>query len=128
MHSTLPESWPQGWHVAATILRDRRESLGMSLDTLAERTRVGRNHLEAIESARFDRCGAPIYAVGFARAVARALELSEAPIVTAIRDGNAAHGPAAAPPGRAVRRRTIPNLGIATTAAMLASLLSDVRS
>lgn len=131
-HSTLPEnwpeSWPESWTAAAAALRGRREALGWSLDQLADRTRIGRNHLTAIEAARFDRCGAPLYAVGFARSVARALELAEDPIVTAIRAGHAERLPSAPPPAVSAPRRLIPNLGIATTAALLVSLLSNIRS
>jgi transcriptional regulator with XRE-family HTH domain len=128
----LPEngaaSWPESWTVAAAALRERREALGWSLEQLADRTCIGRNHLIALESARFDRCGAPVYAIGFARAAARAMELAEAPILVAIRDGQAARGPVAPPPAAAPRRRRIPNLGIASTAARLGTLLSNDRA
>ncbi|RSV44320.1 helix-turn-helix domain-containing protein [Sphingomonas sp. ABOLD] len=127
----LPENgagtWPECWIVAAVALRDRREALGWSLEQLADRTCIGRNHLIALESARFDCCGAPIYAIGFARAAARAMALEEAPILVAIRDGHAARRPVPAPPVAATRRRRIPNLGIASTAARLGALLSDGR-
>jgi len=122
-----PESWPEDWTAAAAALRDRREALGWSLEQLSDRTCIGRNHLIALESARFGRCGAPVYAIGFARAAARAMALAEAPILVAIRDGHAARRPAAAPPVAVTRRRRIPNLGIASTAARLGALLSDSR-
>ncbi|WP_294252569.1 helix-turn-helix transcriptional regulator [uncultured Sphingomonas sp.] len=128
----LPENgpglWPERWTEAAAALRDRREALGWSLEQLADRTCIGRNHLIALESARFDRCGAPIYAIGFARSVARAIDLAEAPILVAIRDGHAERQHGAAPAAASARRRRIPNLGIASTAARLAALLSDGRA
>jgi transcriptional regulator with XRE-family HTH domain len=124
---SCPESWPEGWTAAAAALRDRREALGWSLEQLADRTCIGRNHLIALESARFDRCGAPVYAIGFARAAARAMALAEAPILVAIRDGHAARRPLPVPPVAATRRRRIPDLGIASTAARLGTLLSDRR-
>jgi transcriptional regulator with XRE-family HTH domain len=127
-HPTLPESWPENWIAAATLLRCRREALGISLDALADRTRVSRSHLAAMEAARFDRCGAPIYAIGFARAAARALELADPPVTSAVRAGYAERAPAPAPAAVLPARRLIPNLGIATTAALLLSLLSVVRS
>ena len=122
---TGSESWPESWNAAAAALRDRRAALGWSLEQLADRTCIARNHLIALESARFDRCGAPVYAIGFARSVARAMELAEAPILVAIRDGHAARRRVAAPPAAPARRRRIPNLGIATTAARLGALLSN---
>ncbi|WP_167693133.1 helix-turn-helix domain-containing protein [Sphingomonas azotifigens] len=123
-YSTLPESWI---HAAAT-LRARRESVGMSLAQLASRTRIGQNYLAAIEEARFDRCGAAIYAIGFTRSVARTLELPEGPIVAAVRDGHAVAPTSAVPaPPPAPPRRLVPNLGIAATAALVLSLLGSVR-
>lgn len=127
-HSTLPEAWPQAWIAAAATLRAKREALGLSLDQLAAHTRIGRFHLEAIEAGRFDRCGAQIYAIGFTRSIARALDTAEAPILAAIRAGTAERAPRVpvpAPP--APPRRLVPNLGITTTAAMLLSLFGTVR-
>ncbi len=121
-------SWPESWVVAAAALRNRREALGWSLEQLADRTCIGCNHLIALESARFDRCGAPVYAIGFARAAARAMEMAEAPILVAIRDGHAARRPVAPTTASIPRRRRIPNLGIASTAAQLGALLSDGRA
>lgn len=127
-YSTLPEAWPQAWIAAASALRAEREALGLSLDQLAARTRIGRFHLEAIEAGRFDRCGAPIYAIGFTRAIARALDTAEAPIVAAIRAGNAERvPPAPVPTVPPARRGLVPNLGLATTATLLLSLLGGFR-
>lgn len=127
-HSTLPEAWPQAWIAAAATLRAEREALGLSLEQLAAQTRIGRFHLEAIEAGRFDRCGAPIYAIGFTRAIARALDTAEAPIVAAIRAGNTERlPPAPMPAAIPARRGRIPNLGLATTAALLLSLLGSFR-
>ncbi|UYY78919.1 helix-turn-helix domain-containing protein [Sphingomonas sp. R1] len=99
----------------------------MSLDQLAARTRIGRTHLEWIEGARFDRCGAPIYAIGFARAIARTLELAETPILASIRAGHAERAPCLQAPPRPVRRAAMPSLGLATTATLLLTLLGVVR-
>jgi transcriptional regulator with XRE-family HTH domain len=129
MTHALPENWPKSWNAAAAALRARREALGWSLDQIADRTCIARNHLVAIESARFDRCGAQVYAIGFARSVARTLQLAEGPILTAIRDGHAERRTCTASPAAAAPRRLVPNLGIAATAAaLIASLLSDIRS
>lgn len=127
-YSTLPEAWPQAWIAAAAALRAEREAAGLSLDQLAAATRIGRTHLEAIEAGRFDRCGALIYAIGFTRSIARALDTAEAPILAAIRAGNAERTPhAPAPAALCPPRRLIPNLGIATTGALLLSLLGVFR-
>ena len=100
----------------------------MSLAQLANRTRIGQNYLAAIEDARFDRCGAAIYAIGFTRSVARTLELPEGPIVAAVRDGHAGPSAIAAPaPQPMPARRLVPNLGIAATAALVLSLLGGLR-
>ncbi len=45
---------------AAASLRDRRVAPGWSIDHLADRICIGRNPLIALESARFDRGGAPV--------------------------------------------------------------------
>ncbi|MET3723951.1 helix-turn-helix domain-containing protein [Sphingomonas trueperi] len=66
-----PGGWPDSWIVAAAALRDSREALGWSLEQLADRTCIDCNHLIALESARFDRCEAPVYAIGFANTAAR---------------------------------------------------------
>lgn len=100
----------------------------MSIDQLADRTCIGRHHLIAIEAGRFDRCGAPIYAIGFTRSVARTLDLAEDPILAAIRAGHAERLPAPPPPVATAPRRIIPNLGIATTAALLLSMLAGLRA
>lgn len=128
-HMMLPDAWPDAWIAAAAALRTQREAAGISLDQLAERTRIGRTHLEWIEGARFDRCGAPIYAIGFARAIARTLELAETPILASIRAGHAERAPGPPEPAtaRPVRRSSVPSLGLVTTATFLLTLLGVVR-
>lgn len=85
---------PEAWTLTADALRRAREACGLSLDELAARTCISRHHLTAIEQAEFDRFGAPIYAVGFARSVARALGMEEQPIVDSIKAGIAQLAPA----------------------------------
>jgi cytoskeletal protein RodZ len=99
--------------------------LGLSLDQAADRTRVALNHLIALDSARFDRGEAPVYAIGFAHAAARVMELAETPILVAIRDGHAARRPDVATPTAATGSRRIPHLGITSTTARLGASLSD---
>ncbi|WP_213980354.1 helix-turn-helix transcriptional regulator [Sphingomonas sp. dw_22] len=85
---------PEGWTSTACVLRQAREARGLSLDELAAQTCISRHHLTAIEQAEFGRFGAPIYAVGFARSVARTLGVDEQPIVDAIKAGIAQLAPA----------------------------------
>jgi len=49
-------------------LRGLREAKGMSLDDIARSTRVGRRHLEALESHTFGELPAPVFVKGFIRA------------------------------------------------------------
>jgi cytoskeletal protein RodZ len=49
-------------------LRGLREAKGMSLDDIARSTRVGRRHLEALESDTFSELPAPVFVKGFIRA------------------------------------------------------------
>lgn len=49
-------------------LRGLREAKGMSLDDIARSTRVGRRHLEALESDTFGELPAPVFVKGFIRA------------------------------------------------------------
>jgi cytoskeletal protein RodZ len=78
---------PEEWTATAATLRSARETAGLSIETLAERTRISHHHLIAIEAARFDRCGAPIYALGFARSVARILGVPELAVAQGVKAG-----------------------------------------
>jgi cytoskeleton protein RodZ len=55
-------------------LRGLREAKGMSLDDIARSTRVGRRHLEALESDTFSELPAPVFVKGFIRAYCEFLE------------------------------------------------------
>lgn len=70
---------------AGERLQDARESLGLSLAEIAERTRVPIRHLEGIEKSDFSTLPSPTYAIGFAKAYARAVGLDEAMIGREIR-------------------------------------------
>ncbi|KQU61914.1 hypothetical protein ASG67_01765 [Sphingomonas sp. Leaf339] len=58
-------------------LRLAREAHGLSLAEVGQRTRVPLRHLEAIEATDFSLLPSPTYAVGFARAYARAVGADE---------------------------------------------------
>lgn len=117
MHKTVS---PEGWTSTADALRQAREAHGLSLEDLAARTRISCHHLSAIEQAEFDRFGAPIYAIGFARSVARALGVPEQPVVDAIKAGIAQLAPA--PIDAPATRSFSVTLGLSAAAALVLSV------
>jgi len=58
-----------------------RERLGLSVDELAERTRIRPHVIEAIEVDDFSACGGDFYARGHLRTLARVLGVEGAPIL-----------------------------------------------
>lgn len=61
----------------ADILRNRRVKLGLTLEEVAETTRVRRNYLEALEQVAYDVLPSRAFAIGYVKAYARALGLDE---------------------------------------------------
>jgi len=57
-------------------LRELREAKGVSLDDIARSTRVGRRHLEALESDSWGELPSPVFVKGFIRAYCEFLEAS----------------------------------------------------
>ncbi|HEY4910429.1 MAG TPA: RodZ domain-containing protein [Methylomirabilota bacterium] len=78
-------------------LRGLREAKGMSLDDIARSTRVGRRHLEALESDTFGELPAPVFVKGFIRAYCEFLECSPEKAVDLYRETTgepaSSHGP-----------------------------------
>ena len=70
---------------AGERLREAREAQGLSLAEVAARTRVPVRHLEAIETDSFATMPSVTYAVGFAKAYARAVGLNEVEIAREVR-------------------------------------------
>lgn len=66
-------------------LRAAREAQGLTLAEIAQRTRVPLRHLQSIEASDYAALPSPTYAVGFARAYARALGMDEVATAQAIR-------------------------------------------
>jgi hypothetical protein len=58
-----------------------RERLGLSVDALAERTRIRPHVIEAIEGDDFSACGGDFYARGHLRTLARVLGVDVAPLL-----------------------------------------------
>lgn len=66
-----------GRTTVGTRLRGRREEMGLSLDEIAQRTRVPLRHLHAIEDGNYGSLPSITYAMGFAKAYARTVGLDE---------------------------------------------------
>src|SRR5690242_6231253 len=77
-----PSPVPQG---AGDRLRAAREAQGLNLADIAARTRVPIRHLEAIESGDYSEMPTPTYAIGFAKAYARAVGEDEVGIARDVR-------------------------------------------
>lgn len=60
-----------------TRLRARREEMGLSLEEVAQRTRVPLRHLQSIEAGSFTSLPSITYAMGFTKAYGRAVGLDE---------------------------------------------------
>jgi transcriptional regulator with XRE-family HTH domain len=67
-------------------LRRAREAKGMSLDDVANRTRIPIRHLQNIEREDWDALPAVTYAIGFARNYANAVGLDGATLARALRE------------------------------------------
>lgn len=70
---------------AGDKLREARLAQNLTLDDVAARTRVPMRHLEAIELSNYAGLPSPTYAVGFAKAYARAVGLDEVAIGREVR-------------------------------------------
>ena len=73
-------------------LHDARERLHLSVDTLAERTRIRPHVIEAIEADDFSPCGGDFYARGHLRSLARTLGVDAEELIVAY-DDTYAHAP-----------------------------------
>ena len=68
-------------------LRAAREAQGLSIQDVATRTRIAQRQLEAVERDDYAALPGIPYAVGFARAYARAVDLDEVEIAAEVRHG-----------------------------------------
>jgi transcriptional regulator with XRE-family HTH domain len=62
-----------------------REDAGISLEDVAEKTKISVRFLEAIESAEYEKLPGGIFGVSYLRQYAEAVGLSEGPLLTAYR-------------------------------------------
>lgn len=67
-------------------LKAAREKVGLSLDDVANKTRVPIRHLQHIEAGEWDALPAPTYSVGFARSYANAVGLNGTDIGAELRE------------------------------------------
>lgn len=89
------ESWAQIMQDRpGDLLRAAREQRGMSIADVAEVTRVAQRQLEAIERSDFAALPGTPYAVGFARAYARAVGADEVEVARGVRAELGASDPA----------------------------------
>jgi cytoskeletal protein RodZ len=75
-------------------LRAARDEKGLSLEEIAAQTRIPRRHLEAIESADWERLPAPTYTIGFARSYASVVGLDRTEIADQLRSEMGGQRPA----------------------------------
>ena len=64
-----------------TILRETREARGISLDEVAQETRIRLRFLEALEEARYDALPTPVHVRGFLRNYAIFLDIEPEPLI-----------------------------------------------
>ncbi len=75
------EAMPRPEPVIGPVLTRARERIGLTVDALAERTRIRPHVIEAIEVDDFAPCGGDFYARGHLRTLGRILGLEAGPLV-----------------------------------------------
>lgn len=130
------EAEPAPDPVVGPELAAARTRLGLSVDTLAERTRIRPHVIESIEVDDFAPCGGDFYARGHLRTLARVLGVEAAPLLTEY-DERYATGPvnprtvfeaelATASAGTLRRMRGGPNWSVLVAAVMAVVLVWSV--
>lgn len=89
----LVEEINSGRAVTGDLLRQTREAWGLSLDTVARRTRIQARSLAAIEAEDFPALPARVFARGFVMAYARELKLDPVHVWSCFEQRWQAHGP-----------------------------------
>lgn len=93
-------------------LRAKRQSEGLPLDAIAQRTRVRRAYLQAVEESNWDALPPGPYAAGYVRLYAEALGLNGQKAVLALKEERpqaARHAPLPSPAGIAHQDRRRPS-------------------
>jgi cytoskeleton protein RodZ len=81
-----PATEQPGFESVGAKLRSLREAEGLSLNEIANRTRVPIRHLEAIETSDYSALPGSTYTIGFTRSYAKALGLDDAAITAEMRE------------------------------------------
>lgn len=97
-------------------LRGLREARGASLDDIARSTRVGRRHLEALESDRLGELPAPVFVKGFIRAYCEFLDAGPGEALSLYREAT----------GEAVRSERAKSVGRAPSSRVGGPLLASL--
>jgi cytoskeleton protein RodZ len=94
--STIGGTWEEAAAVSiGAELAAAREAAGMTLDDVAERSRVRRTVIEHIEADDFALCGGDVYARGHLRTLAGIVGADPAPLVAEFDRLHAPHAPSA---------------------------------
>ncbi len=106
-------------------LRAAREAQKLELSEIASRTRIPQRHLEAIETGNYSGLPSVTYAMGFAKAYARAVGADEIALGRELRAelGDRPERPVTPPPYDFSERSRVPSSGIAWTGAIVALLV-----
>jgi cytoskeleton protein RodZ len=106
-------------------LRRAREAKGMSLDDVANRTRIPIRHLQNIEREEWDALPAVTYAIGFTRNYANAVGLDGATLARALREeiGGPSHRAAAPEYYAQADPARVPPRSLALVAIVIAAVL-----
>ncbi len=73
---------PQG---VGPQLRLAREKLGLSIEDVAQATRIAQRHIDSIEAGDFSALPGRTYALGFARSIAKVVELGQDDVSAMVR-------------------------------------------
>lgn len=112
-------------HVGERLAAARRAH-NLTMQDIASRTRIPMRHLEAMEAGKFETLPGRTYAIGFGKAYARAVDLSEDEVAQAIRE---ALGGASAVPTRDVTQfdldepSKVPSAKLALLAAVVGAVI-----
>ena len=93
---------------AGSLLRQEREARGVSLEAVAEATKIGKNYLLALEEDRYQDLPAAAYLPGFIRAYATYLGLPDDELVRRA----TAHAPASSSEPLRPNRSVVSQAGI----------------
>jgi cytoskeleton protein RodZ len=106
-------------------LRAAREAQGIDLPELAARTRIPQRHLEAIDSSDYSGLPSSTYAIGFAKAYARAVGADEVAIARDLRRelGDRPERPAPVPAYELDDPDRVPSRGLAWAGVLVAVAL-----